>query len=64
MFRRIENSDNFDIFMITKVSSTYLFHKRGGSANVFRARVSIFSMTKFATTDENVEPIAVPKICL
>ena len=29
VFRWVKNSDNFDCFMITKVSSTYLFHKRG-----------------------------------
>ena len=52
MFRCVKNSDNFDLFMITKVSSTYLFHKRGRSAKVSRARVSMFSMTKFATTDD------------
>jgi len=48
--------------MITKVSSTYLFHKRGGSAKVSRARVSMFSMTKFATIDETGEPTAVPNM--
>jgi len=55
LFRCVKNSDNFDLFMITKVSSTYLFHKRGGSAKVSRARVSMSSMTKFATTDETGE---------
>jgi len=50
--------------MITKVSSTYLFHKRGGSVKVSRARASMSSMTKFATTDETGQPIAVPKTCL
>jgi len=52
-----QNSDNFDLFMITKVSSTYLFHKRGGYAKVSRARVSMFSMTKFATIDETGSPL-------
>ena len=42
VFRCVKNSDNFDLFMITKVSSTYLFHKRGGSAKVARARASMF----------------------
>ena len=64
MFRCVKNSDNFYLFMITKVSSTYLFHMRGGSAKVSRARVSVFSMAKFATIDETGEPIAVPKTCL
>ena len=32
VFRCVKNSDNFDLFMITKVSSTYVFHKRGESA--------------------------------
>jgi len=41
-----------DFFMITKVLSTYLFRKRGGSAKDSKARVSTFSMTRFATTDE------------
>ena len=59
LFRCVKNSDNFDFFMITKVSSTYLFHKRGGSV-----KVSMPSTTKFATTDETGEPIAVPKTCL
>ena len=63
VFSCVKNSDNFDLFMITKVSSTYLFHIRGGSAKVSSARVSMFSMTKFATTDETGEPIAVPKTC-
>ena len=61
VFRCVKNSENFDLFMITKVSSTYLFHERGGSTKVSRARVSVFSMTKFATTHETREPIAVPK---
>jgi len=34
VFKCVKNSDNFDLFMITKVSSTYLFHKHGGSAKV------------------------------
>ena len=59
MFRCVKNSDNFDPFMITKLSSSHLFHKRGGSAKVSRARVSMFSMTKFVTTDETGQPIAV-----
>ena len=32
VFRCVKKSDNFDLFMITEVSYTYLFHKRGGSA--------------------------------
>jgi len=31
LFRCVKNLDNFDLFMMTKVSSTYLFHKCGGS---------------------------------
>ena len=60
----VKNSENFDLFIITKVSSTYVFHKRGGSAKVSRVHVSMFSMTKFATTEETGEPIAVAKTCL
>ena len=45
LFRCVKNSDNFDLVVITKVSSTYLFHKRGGSVKVSRARVSMSSMT-------------------
>ena len=63
LFRCVKNSDNFDLFMITKVSSTYLFHKRGGAVKVSRARVSMPSMSKFATTDETGKLIAVPKTC-
>ena len=37
LFRCVKNSNNFDFFMITKVPSTYPFHKRGGSVKlVFR----------------------------
>ena len=62
MFRCVKNSDNFDLIMITKVLSAYLFHKRGGSAKVSRARVSMFSMTKFATTDETGSPLPFQKL--
>ena len=61
LFRCVKNSDNVDLFMITKVFSTYLFHKRGGSVKVSRACVSMSSMTKFVTTDETGEPIGVPR---
>jgi len=44
VLRCVKNSYNFNRFMITKLSSSYHFHKRGGSAKVSRARVSIFSM--------------------
>jgi len=60
----VKNSDNFDFFMITKVSSTYLFQKRGESAKVSKAGFATSSMTGFATTDEMSEPIAVPKTSL
>jgi len=63
-FRCVKNLDSFDFIMITKVPSAYLFHKRGWSVNVSKARVSMFSMTKFASTDDTWEPIAVPKTCL
>ena len=62
VFRCVKNSDNFGLFVITKVSSTYLFHKRGGSVKVSKARASMFSMTKFATPDKTGEPIAVQKL--
>ena len=64
MFTRVKNSDKFDFLMITNVSSTCLFHKRGGSAKVSKARFSTSSMTRFAATDETGEPITVPKTCL
>ena len=64
VFRWVKNSDNFDFFMITKVSSTYRVPKRGRSAKVSKTRVSTCSLTRFATTDETGEHIAVPEICL
>jgi len=59
-----ENSANFDFFMITKVSFSYLFRKRRGSAKASKTLVSTSSLTSFAITDETGELIAVPKICL
>ena len=38
-FRCVKNSDNFYFFMSTKLSSTYLFHKCGGSLKVYKTRV-------------------------
>ena len=64
MFGWVQNSDNLDLLMITKVSSTYLFHKGRGSANVFKARFSTPSKTRLETVDETGELIAVPKACL
>jgi len=61
VFRWVKNSDNFDFFMITKLSSTYLFHKRGRSAKVSKACFSTFSVTRFAITHEMGEHIVVPK---
>jgi len=52
MFGWVKNSDNFDFFMITKVSSIYLFRKCEGSPKASKARVSTFSMTRFVTTDQ------------
>ena len=62
MFRCVKNSDNFDLFMITKVSSTYLFHKRGGPLKVSKARVWMFSMTTFATAAETGMPLLLQKL--
>ena len=61
---RVKNSDKFDFLMITNISSTYLFQKRGGSAKVSKARFSTSCMTKFATTDETGESVTVPKTWL
>ena len=61
VFTRVKNSDKFDFLMITKVSSAYLFHKRGRLPKVSKTRFSTSSMTMFATTDETGELITVPK---
>jgi len=59
VLRWVKNLDNFDFFMITKVSSTYRFCKRGESAKVPQVRVLTFSITELATTDETGKHIAV-----
>jgi len=64
VFTWVKNLDNFDIVMITNVSSTYLFYKRGGSAKVTKAHFATSSMTRFATTNATGEPITVPKTCV
>jgi len=62
VFRCVKNSDNFHFFMITKVSSTYLFHKRGGSVKVSKGRVSMFSLTTFAITNDTGCPLLFQKL--
>ena len=64
VFTRVKNSGQVCFFNDHKCISTYLFHRRGGSAKVSKARFSTSSMTRFTTTDETGEPITVPKTCL
>ena len=49
--------------MMTHVSSTYLFHIKGGCGDVFMALISKSSMYKFATMGLIGEPIAAPSTC-
>ena len=49
--------------MIVKVSSTHLYHSRGGHGDVARALISRSSTNKFATMGLIGEPMAVSSIC-
>jgi len=64
VFRCVKNLYIFDCFMITKVSCTYLFYKRGGSVKVSKEHFSTSSITRFANTDEMGEPMTVAKTCM
>ena len=51
------------VLMMVNVSSTYLFHREGGHADVLMALICKFSMNKLSTIGLFGEPIAAPSIC-
>ena len=58
-----KNSCLWAALMTTKVSSTNLFHIKGGCGDVLMALTSKFSMYKFATIGLMGGPMAVPSTC-
>jgi len=64
VLRWVKNSDNFDFFVITRMSSNYLSTNVEGLQRFLKHIFATSSMTRFATTNETEEPIAVPNTCL
>ena len=63
MWERKPSRDSRPWDQMTKVSSTYLYHREGRSWAVSMAIVSKNSMYKSANTGESGQPIGAPLIC-